>query len=215
MPELPPPKRQPVLEPEVVRLPADAGVAYAELHCRTNFSFLEGASHPDELVRQAAGLGYRALAITDRNSLAGVVRAHIAAKEVGLPLVIGAEITPTDAPPVVLWATDRASYGRLCRLITRGRRNAPKGECALTLSDVAEFSEGLIAGVLTGRQPLAPPGVSIREDNDNQTSDCTLRIAHCELNIAQPQPPAEPGADNLLIYREIFEDRCYLLTELV
>ena len=121
---------------------------YAELHCKTNFSFLEGASHPDELVRRAAELGYRALAVTDRNSLAGVVRAHIAAKEVDLPLVIGAEITPADAPPVVLWATDRASYGRLCRLITRGRRQAPKGECVLALEDVAEFAEGLIAGVI-------------------------------------------------------------------
>src|SRR2546423_12126967 len=120
---------------------------YAELHCKTNFSFLEGASHPDELVRQAAELEFRALAVTDRNSLAGVVRAHIAAKELKLPLVIGAEITPTDAPPVVLWATDRASYGRLCRLITRGRRSAPKGECVLKLTDVAEFAEGLVAGV--------------------------------------------------------------------
>src|SRR3954466_2547446 len=120
----------------------------SELHWKTNFSFLEGASHPDELVRQAAELEYRALAVTDRNSLAGVVRAHIAAKEVKLPLVIGAEITPTDAPPVVLWATDRASYGRLCRLITRGRRSAPKGECALGLENIAEFSEGLVAGVI-------------------------------------------------------------------
>src|SRR3954449_3883375 len=116
---------------------------YAELHCKTTFSFLEGASHPSELVQQAAELKYRALAVTDRNSLAGVVRAHMAAKDVGLPLVIGAEITPTDAPPVVLWATDRASYGRLCR-ITRGRRQAPKGECALTQADIAEFSQGLI-----------------------------------------------------------------------
>ncbi len=81
---------------------------YAELHAKTNFSFLEGASHPDELVRRAAELGYYALAITDRNSLAGVVRAHGAAKEAGLKLIIGAEITPDDAPPVVLWATDRA-----------------------------------------------------------------------------------------------------------
>src|SRR6185503_5688932 len=129
---------------------------YAELHCKTNFSFLEGASHPDELVRQAAELGYRALAVTDRNSLAGVVRAHIAAKEVGLPLVIGAEITPVDAPPVVLCATDRASYGRLCRLITRGRRQAEKGECLLTVADVAEFAVGLVAGIT--HQPPALPG---------------------------------------------------------
>src|SRR3954470_14312457 len=105
---------------------------YAELHCKTNFSFLEGASHANELVEQAKELKYSALAVTDRNSLAGVVRAHIAAKESKLPLIIGAEVTPSDALPVVLWATDRASYGRLCRMITRGRRQAPKGECALT-----------------------------------------------------------------------------------
>ena len=125
-------------------------ISYAELHCKSNFSFLEGASHAEELVRQAAAHGYRALAVTDRNSLAGVVRAHMAAKDVGLPLVIGAEITPADAPPVVLWATDRAAYARLCRLITRGRRRAPKGECSLTLEDIAEFAEGLLAGVVPG-----------------------------------------------------------------
>src|SRR5262245_49737292 len=76
--------------------------AYAELHCKTNFSFLRGASHPEELVLTAAALGYRALAVTDRNSLAGVVRMHVAAKRVGLKLLIGAEIVPVDAPPVVL-----------------------------------------------------------------------------------------------------------------
>src|SRR6476659_9931815 len=92
---------------------------YAELRCKTNFSFLEGASHPDELVFRAAELGYAALAITDRNSVAGVVRAHGAAKQAGLKLLIGAEITMLDAPTVVLWATDRRAYGRLTRLITR------------------------------------------------------------------------------------------------
>jgi DNA polymerase III alpha subunit len=110
---------------------------YAELHAKTNFSFLEGASHPDELVRRAAELGYCALAVTDRNSLAGVVRAHGAAKDVGLKLIIGVEITPDDAPPVVLWAGDRASYGRLSRLITLGRRRAHKGECRLRFDDIA------------------------------------------------------------------------------
>ena len=181
---------------------------YAELHCKTNFSFLEGASHPDELVRQAAELQYSALATTDRNSLAGVVRAHIAAKDVGLPLVIGAEITPTDAPPVVLWATDRASYGRLCRLITRGRRQAPKGECLLTSTDVADFAEGLIAGVVMDRQPPALPGVLDNVPNDD-------RSANCKLKIINAKPLAEPGAVGLSTYREIFSDRCYLLAELV
>jgi error-prone DNA polymerase len=120
---------------------------YAELHCKTNFCFLEGASHPDELVQRAAELRLRALAITDLNSLAGVVRAHVAAKEVGLKLLIGAEITPVDAPPVVLLATNRAAYGRLAQLITRGRRQAEKGTCRLTFADVAEFADGLLACV--------------------------------------------------------------------
>jgi error-prone DNA polymerase len=121
---------------------------YVELHCKTNFSFLEGASHPDELVNQAAKLGYAGLAITDRNSVAGVVRAHTAAKKIGLMLVIGAEVTMTDAGPVLLWATNRAGYGRLCRLLTRGRRLAPKGECHLAFADVAEHASGLLVGVL-------------------------------------------------------------------
>src|SRR5258708_38470159 len=132
MPELPPRKRLPVTDAdpgsaqESARLSAAGNIAYVELHCRTNFSFLEGASHPDELVQTAMALGYRALAITDRNSLAGVVRAHVAAKSTGLKLLIGAEITPADAPPAVLLATDRAAYGRLCRLLTRRRRKAPQ-----------------------------------------------------------------------------------------
>lgn len=154
MPELPPTKRRPTwgrfptCPPETLR--------YAELHCRTNYTFLEGASHPDELVTRAAALGMSALAITDRNSLAGVVRAHVAAKEAKLKLLIGAEITPVDAPPVVLWATNRVGYTNLCRLITHGRRNAPKGECRLVLADMAKRAEGLLAGVVLNqiRGPL-------------------------------------------------------------
>ena len=174
---------------------------YAELHCKTNFSFLEGASRADELVRQAAELGYRALAVTDRNSLAGVVRAHIAAKEARLPLVIGAEITPTDAPPVVLWTTDRASYGRLCRLITRGRRQAPKGECALKLQDVAEFAEGLVAGVRAGDWGLRAGDVSsqrletivrgprsvVRDKNKNATDDGRWTTDNSSLQSPAPR----------------------------
>jgi error-prone DNA polymerase len=120
---------------------------YAELHAKTNFSFQEGASHPAELVERAAELGYAALAVTDRNSLAGVVRAHGAAKPLGLKLVIGAEITPEDALPVVLWAPDRAAYGRLARLITEGHRRAEKGECRIVLDDLVRHAEGLLAGV--------------------------------------------------------------------
>lgn len=122
---------------------------YAELHCKTNFSFLEGASHPQELVERAAELGYAALAVTDRNTLAGVVRAHAAAKSCSFPLVIGAEIVPVDGPPLVLWVTHRAAYGQLARLITVGRRRAVKGACQLTWEDVAEHAHGLLAGLVT------------------------------------------------------------------
>ena len=116
MPEQPEPKRKPN-QPQRARRRKCCAHRYAELHCRSNFSFLEGASHPDELVHRAAELGYEALAVTDRNSLAGVVRAHVAAKEVGLKLLIGAEVTPTDAPCVILLATDRAAWQQLVMLL--------------------------------------------------------------------------------------------------
>src|SRR5271154_1744001 len=104
MPEQPPSKLyvpEPARDLEPVKTPP---VRYIELHCKTNFSFLEGASHPNELVVQSARLGYSGLAVTDRNSLVGAVRAHIAAKEVGLKLVVGAEVTLVDASPILLWA---------------------------------------------------------------------------------------------------------------
>ncbi len=134
-------------------------VAYAELRCKTNFSFLCGASHPDELVARAAALGLAALAVTDQNSLAGIVRAHVATKDAGLKLLVGAEITPADAPAVLLYAPDLRAYGRLARLITCGRRRAPKGECHLTVADVAEHAQGLLAAV------LPPPTLDPRRDD--------------------------------------------------
>src|SRR5689334_23024900 len=146
MPDLPPGKARPYCpSPEGPNGPAMRPRAlYAELHCKTNFSFLEGASHPDELVNVATSPGYAALAITDRNTVSGVVRAHAPAKHNGLKLLIGTEITPEDGPPIALLATDREAYARLCRLLTTGCRRAPKGECRLTLDDVADHAEGLI-----------------------------------------------------------------------
>jgi DNA-directed DNA polymerase III PolC len=117
---------------------------YAELHALSNFSFLRGASHPEELVEQAKHLGYRALAITDECSLAGVVRAHVAAKELQLPLIIGAELSCVDGLKLVALAVDRRSYGALARLVSRARRSAQKGAYALPRKDLENALEGCL-----------------------------------------------------------------------
>jgi error-prone DNA polymerase len=108
---------------------------YAELHCLSNFSFLRGASHPHELVERAHALGYRALALTDECSLAGAVRAHQAAQECGLQLILGTEVM-AEGSKLVLLATDRRSYGAISGLITTGRRRAKKGRYSLNSMDL-------------------------------------------------------------------------------
>jgi error-prone DNA polymerase len=111
---------------------------YAELHCLSNFSFLRGASHPGELVRTAAELGYAGLALTDECSVAGVVRAHAAAKELPLKLLVGSELTCIDGLRLVVLVENRQAYAALCGLISRARRAAPKGEYRVGRDDVAE-----------------------------------------------------------------------------
>ena len=122
---------------------------YAELQVTTNFSFLRGASHPDELVLTAAALGHQAIAITDRNSFAGIVRAYHAAKEVGIRLVVGCRLDLHDGTSLLAYPTDRAAYGRLTRLLTLGKRRAPKGECHLDYADVVAHGEGQIVVILS------------------------------------------------------------------
>src|SRR5207302_3431837 len=125
-----------------------AGPSYAELQVTSNFSFLRGASHPDELVMTAAALGHQAIAITDRNGVAGLVRAHHAAKTVGIRLVIGVRLDLSDGTSLLAYPQDRAVYGRLTRLLTLGKRRAPKGECHLDYADVVAHGEGQILAVL-------------------------------------------------------------------
>ncbi len=127
---------------------SERGPRYAELQVTTNFSFLRGASHPDELVLTAAALGHRAIAITDRNSFAGIVRAHHAAKEVEIRLVVGCRLDLSDGTSLLAYPTDRAAYGRLTRLLTLGKRRAPKGECHLDYADVVGHGEGQIVVLL-------------------------------------------------------------------
>jgi error-prone DNA polymerase len=128
---------------------------YAELHALSNFSFLRGASQPEELVAQAKALGYRALALTDECSLAGVVRAHTEAKRCELSLIIGAELR-CDELKLVALATDRASYGALCRLISRARRAGAKGSYRLERLDLENALDGCLILWLPsgGRIPL-------------------------------------------------------------
>jgi error-prone DNA polymerase len=128
---------------------------YAELHCLSSFTFLRGASQPEELAARANELGYAALAITDECSLAGVVRAHIAAKENGLKLIIGSEIALADGPRLVLLATSRAGYGNLSELISRGRRAALKGQYRLTRDDIAAGLPECLALLLPEAEPRA------------------------------------------------------------
>jgi error-prone DNA polymerase len=121
---------------------------YAELQVTSNFSFLCGASHPDELVLTAAALGHQAIAMADRNSFAGIVRAHHAAKVVGIRLVVGCRLDLRDGTSLLAFPQDRAAYGRLTRLLTLGKRRAPKGECHLDYADVVAHGEGQILVVL-------------------------------------------------------------------
>ena len=121
---------------------------YVELQVTTNFSFLRGASHPAELVLRAASLGQGAVGVSDRNSLAGIVRAHVAAKEAKVGLVVGARLDLADGLSVLAYPVDRAAYGRLSRLITLGRRRAPKGEYILYRKDVLGHGKGLVFIVL-------------------------------------------------------------------
>ena len=129
--------------------------ACAELHCLSNHSFLSGASHPEELVERAAGQRYAALALTDECSLGGAVRAHLAAKDAGLPLILGSEFTLADRTKLVLLAQDRASYGDLSQLVTRGRRSSTKGTYRLTRDDVAALASSCLALWLPSIDPRA------------------------------------------------------------
>ena len=157
--------------------------SYAELHCISNFSFLRGASHPDELVKRAQALGYHALALTDECSVAGTVRAHLAAREHAFKLIIGAEFVPADAPhrKLVLLAQNRNGYGNLCELISLVRGRAKKGAYELRTADLAAGIADCLA-LLVG-------DLDTSEDDatHDTTDDCEHDAGHGDPAECDPQ----------------------------
>jgi len=133
-------------------------MGYAELQVTSNFSFLRGASHPEELVTHAATLGYTSIAITDRNTLAGVVRAHVAAKKTGIRIIPGARIDLRDGPSLLALPTDIAAYANLSALLTLGNLRTEKGKCDLYKQDLYSHARGL--------KLIVVPPTSLMQDFD-------------------------------------------------
>jgi error-prone DNA polymerase len=141
---------------------------YAELAASTNFSFLRGASHPEEMVAQAIQLGHAGIGIADRNSVAGVVRAHVAVRErgtgqSGFKLAVGARLVFSDSTPNILaYPMTRVGWGRLCRLLTQGKLKSLKGECSLSIGDLLANADGLLLAVIPSLHPDGSIGKVLR-----------------------------------------------------
>lgn len=163
---------------------------YAELAVTSNFSFLRGASQPEELVRQACALGLRGLGIADRNSVAGVVRVHVAARALkedpelrdelaGFDIAVGARLVFDDSatPDILAYPKDRAGWGRLTRLLSLGKRRAEKGECLLGLPDLLEFIEGLNLIVMSPAKVDADALLHVLERLKNAASHRSVWLA--------------------------------------
>ena len=148
--------------------------SYAPLWCKSNFSFLEGASHPEELVEATERLGLAAIGVTDRDGVQGIVRAHVKARELGVHLVVGSEVTLDDGSTLVLLAQNRDGYRNLCRLITKGRLRCPKGQSRVRWTEVAEHAGDMVAlwggdgGLLAREQEPRKVSALLREAFDDR-----------------------------------------------
>jgi error-prone DNA polymerase len=185
---------------------------FAEFAVTTNFSFLRGASHPEELVARGLELGLKGLGIADRNSLAGVVRAHVFARDneaaaQGLKLAIGARLVFCDGTPDILaYPRDRAAYSRLTRLLTRGNLRAQKGVCLLTCDDLLASAEG---------QQLIVMPVSTWEDDDSQKRAVNVYDGFIDAAAsAEPQRQkfslCKGAADFLIALKDATRERVWL-----
>ena len=152
--------------------------AYAELQVTSNFTFLRGASHPHELIATAAALGQQAIAITDHNSLAGVVRAHIAAKSLSIKLLIGARLDFIDGPSLLCLPTNHAAYSRLATLLTHGKRRTTKGQCQLCYADLIEYHTDQILIVLPPEKMSLSFVDHLKNLNQRMPGQCYLAANH-------------------------------------
>ncbi|MBX3402948.1 MAG: error-prone DNA polymerase [Phycisphaeraceae bacterium] len=189
MPDVPETKIRPhpgkagPLAPIIARA-ASAPTAYAELAITTNYTFLTGASQPEEMVQHAAALGHAAAAIADRNTLAGIVRAHVAAKESGIPLAVGCRLSLIEPAgfQMLVFPTCREAYARLCTLLTLGKRRAPKGECYLSLHDFLDHEQGMLAIALPPRTIDDDYVAALRGLRDRMNDDRLSLGASCALS---------------------------------
>ncbi|NMJ42807.1 error-prone DNA polymerase [Roseomonas sp. JC162] len=154
--------------------------AFAELCARSNFSLLDGASHPAELVSKGADLDLAGIGICDTNTLAGVVQAHVAAKELGLPFAVGARVLVDDGAEYLVWPTDRAAYGRLTALLSRGRMLAPKGECRIGRADLIGAVQGSAVALMAPDLPSAEFGARLSADAEALRDRLPL-LLHCAV----------------------------------
>src|SRR5688500_3303975 len=185
---------------------------YVPLWCKSNFSFLEGASHPDELVDEAYRLGLPAIALTDRDGVYGVVRAHVKARELGIKLIIGAQVTVDDGSTIVLLAQDRGGYANLCRLLTKGRLRSEKGESVVTWEEVCAHATGLVAiwGGEVGSVTPANAGVQAGPSGSRTTNLDSRFHGNDEKERGDGSPRCEMGVDQVVgNLREAFGDRLH------
>ncbi|MEM8616293.1 MAG: error-prone DNA polymerase [Pseudomonadota bacterium] len=201
---------------------------YVALQVTSNFSFLRSGSHPDELVAQAKALGLYGLALTDHNTLAGVVRAHVAAKSLDLPFIVGTRLDLQDGPSLLCYPRDRQAYGRLCRLLSLGQRRAEKGECHLFVRDVVEHAADQVLVILPPDdwdwrkdkveaygEPLVPAG-------SNSPKHITSKIVHfpalqrgADTNQAQPEKtPTDHRSTERIADQSFYEAAHALISQL-
>jgi len=185
---------------------------YAPLWCKSNYSFLEGASHPEELVEACRRLGLSSLALTDRNGVYGIVRAHVRARELDVHLVVGSQVSLRDGSEIVLLVQDREGYAHLCRLLTAGHLRGAKGHCRVSWEEVCRHSPGLIAlwigaSGLTGSGNASPAGRDAASAGASGGTGLAGRESASGSNLSGPPDPS-PFPEPL---RAAFGDRLYVV----